>query len=138
MADRRSSWGKWIIIFAGCAAVIAGLLWYFLRDRDGVVQYQTTAVVRGDLTNEVSATGTLNPVTNVLVGCQVSGTISKIYVDYNSVVKSGQLIAELDPAQYKAQLEQSEANLANAKANLELQQVQAQRESALFTNKLVS
>lgn len=137
MADRQSSWGKWILILAGCIAVIAGALWYFHRNRDGAVQYETVAVVRGDLTNEVAATGTLNPVTNVLVGCQVSGTISKIYVDYNSLVKSGQLIAELDPSQYKAQLEQSEANLANAKANLELQQVQAQRESELFTNKLV-
>jgi HlyD family secretion protein len=100
--------------------------------------YQTVSVDRGDITQAVTATGTLNPLTNVLVGCQVSGTIRKIYVDYNSVVKAGELIAELDPSTYKAQLEQAEANLANARANLELQQVEAQRESELFSNKLVS
>jgi HlyD family secretion protein len=59
-------------------------------------------------------------------------------VDYNSLVKAGQLIAELDPSTYKAQLEQSEANLANARANLELQQAETKRESELFTNKLVA
>jgi HlyD family secretion protein len=101
-------------------------------------QYETVPVERNDITQTVTATGTLNPVTNILVGCQVSGTISKIYVDYNSLVKSGELIAELDPSTYQAQMDQAEANLANAKANLELQQAEAERESQLFTNKLVA
>lgn len=129
---------KWIIISIVGLMVIAGSIWFFTRDKDDAPQYETTSIDRGDITQTVTATGTLNPVTNVLVGCQVSGTISKIYVDYNSIVKSDQLIAELDPSTYQAQLDQANANLANAKANLELQQVQADRESQLFTNKLVA
>ncbi len=138
MAEKRTGWGKWAFIFIVLAAVAAGGIWYHNRNRDDAPQYQTVSVERGDLTQSVTATGTLNPVTNVLVGCQVSGTISKIYVDYNSIVKAGELIAELDPSTYQVQMAQAEANLANAKANLELQQVEAKRESQLFTNNLVS
>jgi HlyD family secretion protein len=129
---------KWIVIFIVAVAIIAGGIWFFNRSHDDAPQYETMTVERGDVTNVVTATGTLNPLTNVLVGCQISGTISKIYVDYNSIVKAGQLIAELDPSTYQAQLDQAEANLANAKANLELQQVETKRESSLFTNNLVS
>src|SRR5580698_2944972 len=138
MAVKRTGWGKWIVILAVVAAVIGGGIWFFTRTRADVPQYETAAVGRGDLTQDVTATGTLNPVTNILVGCQVSGTISKIYVDYNSIVKAGQLIAEIDPSTYQAQLDQAQANLDNAKANLELQQVQTKREAALYTNNLVS
>jgi HlyD family secretion protein len=129
---------KWIIIVVIVLAVAACGFLLFNPGHKDVPQFQTVAIDRGDLTQTVTATGTLNPVTNVLVGCQVSGTISKIYVDYNSLVKSGELIAELDPSTYQQQLAQAEANLANAKANLELQQAQADRESKLFTNNLVS
>ncbi|HEY1787773.1 MAG TPA: efflux RND transporter periplasmic adaptor subunit [Verrucomicrobiae bacterium] len=138
MAERQRSWGKWVVVVIVAVAVVGGGIWHFNRDRDDMPMYQTVPVERGDVTQEVTATGTLNPLTNVLVGCQVSGTIRKIYVDYNSLVKAGQLIAELDPATYKAQSDQAEANLANARANLELQQVEANRESELFSNKLVS
>ncbi len=138
MAEKRSSLGIWIIVLIVVVAAIVGGIWAFTRHPNAGPQYETTPVERGDLTQTVTATGTLNPVTNVLVGCQVSGTISKIYVDYNSIVKTGELIAELDPSTYQAQVDQAEANLANAKANLELQQVEATRESELFTNKLVS
>ena len=86
----------------------------------------------------VTATGTLNPVLNVQVGCQVSGRISKLYVDYNSMVKSNEIIAEIDPSTYQATVQQSEADLGNANANLELQQVEARRASDLYTNKLIS
>src|SRR5580704_9379012 len=115
---------KWIIIVVIVLAVAACGFLLFNPGHKDVPQFQTVAIDRGDLTQTVTATGTLNPVTNVLVGCQVSGTISKIYVDYNSIVKGGELIAELDPSTYQAQLDQAQANLDNAKANLELQQVQ--------------
>src|SRR3984957_1652646 len=138
MTQRKSSWGWWIVFLIVIIVIIAGGVWYHNRNSNDEPQYQTVPVERGDLTQTVTATGTLNPVTNILVGCQVSGTISKIYVDYNSIVKAGQLIAELDPSTYQAQLEQAQANLANAKANLELQQVEAKRESELYTNNLVS
>lgn len=138
MAGKPTGSGRWIIIGIIIVAVIAGGVWMLSRGRNDAPRYDTVSVQRGDVTQTVTATGTLNPVTNVLVGCQVSGTISKIYVDYNSIVKGGQLIAELDPSTYQAQVDQAEANLANARANLELQQAQAQRESQLFTNNLVS
>jgi HlyD family secretion protein len=130
---------KWTIIIVAAGAVIAGGVWYFIkRGNNDTPQYQTTAVTRGDLTQVVTATGTLNPVVNVTVGSQVSGRISKLNVDFNSIVKSNEVIAEIDPSTYQAAVEQSTADLANAKANLELQQVEAKRSSELFTNKLIS
>lgn len=138
MAEKQTGWGKWILILLVIVAVIAVGVAIMARHHGNPIEYQTVTVQPGDLTQTVTATGTLNPVTNVLVGCQVSGTIRKIYVDYNSIVKGGELIAELDPATYQAQMDQAEANLSNARANLELQQAQAQRESQLFTNNLVS
>ena len=95
-------------------------------------------MARGDLVQLVTATGTLNPVTNVQVGCQVSGRVSKLYVDWNSQVTAGEVIAEIDPSTYKAAVDQAAADLANAKANLELQQAEAERALDLFTNKLIS
>ena len=95
-------------------------------------------MTRGELTQVVTATGTLNPVVNVTVGSQVSGIINKLNVDFNSMVKSNEVIAEIDPSTYQAAVEQAKADLANAKANLELQQAEAERSAELFTNKLIS
>ncbi len=111
---------------------------FFKRGQDAAPQYQTTLVERGDLTQAVTATGTLNPVVSVTVGSQVSGRISRLYVDFNSVVTSNQVIAEIDPSSYQATVEQVTADLDNAKANLELQQVQFKRSSELFAKKLIS
>src|SRR5208282_4292628 len=113
-------------------------VWYFKRGHTDAPDYQTVLVNRGDLTQVVTATGTLNPVVNVTVGSQVSGIINKLNVDYNSVVKSNEVIAEIDPSTYQAAVEQAKADLANAKANLELQQAEAERSAQLFTNKLIS
>jgi HlyD family secretion protein len=139
MADKRSSsWIKWTIIILAVVAVIVGGVWYFKRGHADAPDYQTVTVTREDLTQVVTATGILNPVVNVTVGSQVSGRISKLNVDFNSIVKSNEVIAEIDPSTYQAAVEQSTADLANAKANLELQQVEAKRSSDLFTNKLIS
>jgi HlyD family secretion protein len=129
---------KWVIVFSAIIVVAACGVWYFKRGNNDAPQYQTTPVTRDELTKLVTATGTLNPVVNVTVGSQVSGRISKLNVDFNSIVTSNQVIAEIDPATYQAAVEQSTADLANAKANLELQQVEANRSSELFTNKLIS
>ena len=138
MAEKSSSgWWKWLLIVV-VLATAGGGYFYFSHGRTPPVTYNSTAVTRGELTKLVTATGTLNPVVNVTVGSQVSGRISKLNVDFNSVVKSNQVIAEIDPATYQAAVEQSTADLSNAKANLELQQVQADRSSELFTNKLIS
>ena len=139
MAAKQSGGGwKWVIILVIAGGVIVAGVWYFKRGKSDAPQYQSTPVERGELTQLVTATGTLNPVVNVTVGSQVSGRISRLYVDFNSAVKSNQVIAEIDPSTYQATVEQAEADLANAKANLELQQVQARRSSNLYTNNLVS
>ena len=139
MADKLNrSWIKWTIIIFAILAVIAGGVWYFKHGHTDTPDYQTAMVARGDLTNVVTATGSLNPVVNVTVGSQVSGIINKLNVDYNSLVKSNEVIAEIDPSTYRAAVEQATADLANAKANLELQQAEAERSAELFTNKLIS
>jgi HlyD family secretion protein len=139
MAETRSkSWITWAIVIVGLAVVAAGGIWYFKHGSTDRQQYQTVKVERGELTKLVTATGALNPVVNVTVGSQVSGRISKLNVDFNSIVKSNEVIAEIDPSTYQAAVEQSTADLANAKANLELQQVQAKRSSDLFASKLIS
>jgi HlyD family secretion protein len=137
-AKQSGGWFKWAFILLIAGAVIAGGVWYFQRGKNDAPQYQTTVVERGELTQLVTATGTLNPVVNVTVGSQVSGRISALNVDYNSVVKSNQIIAEIDPSTYQAAVEQSTADLANARANLELQQVEYNRSSELYSNKLIS
>ncbi len=138
MSEKSSGgWGKWIWILV-VLALVAGGFFYFRHGHTEPVSYSTTPVTRGELTKLVTATGTLNPVVNVTVGSQVSGRISKLYVDFNSPVKQGETLAEIDPSTYQATLEQATADLANAQANLELQQVQYKRASELFTNKLVS
>ena len=129
---------KWTIVIVATGVVIAGGVWYFKRGHTDAPEYQTVAVTRGDLTQVVTATGTLNPVVNVTVGSQVSGIITKLNVDFNSIVKSNEVIAEIDPSTYQAAVEQAKANLANARANLELQQAEAERNAELFTNKLIS
>jgi HlyD family secretion protein len=138
MAQKSSGgWWKWLLLLVLLAAG-AGGYFYWRHSRPEPLKFNTTAVVRGELTKLVTATGTLNPVVNVTVGSQVSGRISKLNVDFNSIVKSNEVIAEIDPATYQAAVEQSDADLANAKANLELQQVEYNRSSDLFTNKLIS
>jgi HlyD family secretion protein len=138
MAEKSGgNWWKWSM--AGALVVLAGGA--YLLYRHGRVEplvFKTEAVSRGELTQTVTATGTLNPVVSVQVGCQVSGTIQTNYVDFNSQVKAGQLISQIDPRVYQAQVEQAEADLANAQASLELQRVQARRSAELFTNHLVS
>jgi HlyD family secretion protein len=132
MAEHFSGGGwKWVLLVVAIAAT-AGCR------RTQPLAYNATTVTRGELTKVVTATGTLNPVVNVTVGSQVSGRISKLNVDWNSVVKSNEVIAEIDPAPYQAAVDQAAADLANSRANMELQQVEAKRSSDLFTNKLIS
>ena len=95
-------------------------------------QYKTANAETGALTQTVAANGTLNPVILVNVGTQVSGTVKKLYVDFNDRVKAGQVLAELDPALFKAQVAQSRANLANAQATFDLDTANAARAAALF------
>ena len=139
MAAKKSGSGwKWLIILLILAGAVGGGWYYYTHQKADAPQYETVAVERNDLMQVVTATGALNPVLEVSVGCQVSGIISKINVDFNSVVASNEIIAQIDPSTYQSALAQSQADLANAQANLELQQVETRRSEQLFTNNLVS
>src|ERR1044072_5063537 len=111
--------GKWKLLIGGgfmAAIILAGF--YFGGDSSSTPQYMTARVERGNLRNTVTATGALQAVTTVQVGSQASGTISARYADFNSTVKKGQVIAQLDPSTAKAQVEQARANLEQARAGL--------------------
>ena len=137
-AKKNGGWVRWVVILLIAVAGIAAGVWHFKNGKSDAVQYQTVVADRGEVIQTVTATGTLNPVVNVTVGSQVSGRISKLYVDFNSPVTKGETLAEIDPSTYQATVEQVTADLANARANLELQQVQFQRANELITNKLIS
>jgi HlyD family secretion protein len=96
--------------------VLAGA--YYYRGRSADVKYSTATVRRGDITSSVQATGTINPLTTVSVGSYVSGTVKYIFADFNTRVHSGQVLAQIDPAIYEAQVTTAQGNLANAKSNL--------------------
>ncbi len=117
---------------------VAGGVAYVRQPKETAPDYKSTTVVRGDITQLVTANGQLTPVVNVEVGSQVSGTIEKINVDFNSKVTNGQVIAQLEPATYQANVMQAEGELANARASLELAQVNARRAEELHKNSLIS
>src|SRR2546423_13078248 len=104
----------------------------------GATNFQTATITRGPITQAVTATGTLNPVVNVQVGSQVSGNIAKLFVDFNSQVKAGHVVAQIDPALFQATVTQAEGDLANAQAALELAKVNATRTQELFARKTSS
>jgi HlyD family secretion protein len=107
--------------------------------REGrAANYQTATVTRGPITQAVTATGTLNPVVNVQVGSQVSGNIAKLFADFNSQVKAGQVVAQIDPALFQATVTQAEGDLASAQAALELAKLNATRTQELFAKKTSS
>lgn len=120
-------------IFTGIVLVLAVVvfvpLFFMVRGSDKIL-YQTVTVDRGDITVVCTAAGTVNPLTTVLVGTQVSGRIQTIEVDYNDMVTKGQVVATIDPAPFEAQLEQARATLYSAQANLvksEASQLEAER-----------
>lgn len=109
---------KKLLIGGGFMAAIVLAGFYFWNDDSSTPQYMTARVERGNLRNTVTATGALQAVTTVQVGSQASGTISALYADFNSTVKKGQVVAQLDPSTAKAQVDQANANLQNARASL--------------------
>ena len=133
---KRRSWKRWGLI-AGIVLLIGLGVWYMKFRKDNAPQYVTAAVTRGDMTQFVTAAGQLNPVTNVTVGCQISGTIAKLYADYNSPVTNGQVVAQIDPSMYLADLHSAEGDLANAEAALELAKVNEERSKELLANRLI-
>jgi HlyD family secretion protein len=110
---------KKILISLAVVIALGAAAYFIFRTDQSDLKYRTEKVTRGDIISSITATGTVNAVTMVLVGTQVSGTIKNIYVDFNSPVKQGQLIAQIDPAIFEAQVAQAQANLLSAKANVE-------------------
>ena len=111
---------KKIIILSIIAIVIIAMgIFFYLRGNGNNMAYKTEKVSRGEINALVTATGTVNAVTTVSVGTQVSGTIKRLMVDYNSPVKKGQLLAQIDPSNVQSQVDQANANLWSAKATME-------------------
>ena len=128
-------------------AVVVGGGWYLLREpaTDEAPTYSQAQVRRADISDVVSATGTLSPINTVLVGSQVSGTIQNLYADFNDQVKQGTVIAQIDPAIFTAKRAEAEANLKNAeaardKARIDVQDKQREyeRQTGLLKRKLVA
>ncbi len=137
MRDGKRRWPKRALIsfLLLCAVACAG--WYYKKTfPDVAANYQTMVVSRGELLQVVTASGQLDPVIKLEVGSQISGIIQKLLVDFNSTIKSNQVIAQIDPATYEANFIQARGNLANAKAALELAQLSAERAKSLRNDKL--
>ncbi|MEA3187122.1 MAG: HlyD family secretion protein [Chthoniobacter sp.] len=124
---------KKLILILVVALLVAGGWWFWKSRKTAQTEYQTAPVTRADLTQMVTATGTLNPVLNVQVGSQISGNIQKLFADYNSPVTEGQIIAQLDPAVYQAIVHQAEGDLANAQSTFELAKLTSKRKEELVT-----
>lgn len=107
-------------------------------DHKPTFSYTTVEATTQDITTSVTATGTIEPVTSVAVGTQVSGIVSRLYVDYNSVVKAGQVIAELDRTNLMSELSSARASLNSAQSDLDYQRKNLERYQALFDKGLVS
>jgi len=128
------------IIGAVVILAVAGLAWSLRKESDATTEWRTAKVERGDLVVAVNATGAVQPVTQVQVGTQVTGTILALYADFNSRVTQGQVVAQLDPAPYKGRVDSDRANLARAQADVGRVQAllkQAERELDRYT-KLVA
>src|SRR5215469_8688783 len=121
----KKKWLIVVVILAGVAVFAA-----FKLNTKEKAQYFTQQVDRGDLREVVDATGTISAVTTVQVGSQVSGTVQKLAADFNSHVKKGQIVAQLDPALFRGALLQAQADLANAKANLLASQASLEKAKA--------
>src|SRR5438874_4630597 len=107
-----------IIILLIVAAVGGAAGAYYMRRNSGEIQVNTSPVTRGEIIDTVGSTGTVQAVTTVQVGSQVSGNISWLGADFNSIVKKGQVIARLDPSLFQAQVDQANANLVKAQADV--------------------
>jgi HlyD family secretion protein len=129
---------KWLVI-VGILGVGGFYGYRYFRQPDAAAtNYRTATIATGDILQTVIANGSLTPVRMVEVGSQISGTITEINADFNSIVKSGDVLAQIDPATYERALGQSVAELANAEAARELAKLNADRAQELFTNSLIS
>ena len=130
---------KKTLVIVAVAAIAAFAVW-LLSDgkKEEKITFDTAAVAPANIMNSITATGTIEPVTSVTVGTQVSGIVSKLFVDYNSVVKKGQVIAELDKTNLMSQLNTAKTQLATAQSQLNYQTANYKRYKTLFEKGLVA
>ncbi|KAA9038464.1 efflux RND transporter periplasmic adaptor subunit [Ginsengibacter hankyongi] len=126
---KKFKWLWWLLIIAAVGFAI--WFWKF-RSEESVIELQVEKPQYGNISNSVTATGTIQPVDTVTVGSQVSGTIKGVYADFNSTVKKGQLLAQIDPSLFEAQVQQITANLQSARANEVYQKSNYERQSKLY------
>ena len=129
-----------IIIGISVVALIVIVCFFLLKGKHKKAEptYQTAIIERGSITNTITATGTIEPISTVEVGTQVSGTIAKLYVDYNTQVKKGQLLAELDRTLLVSELNAQRTNLESAKNELDFQQKNFNRTKQLYEKHAIS
>ncbi len=128
-----------IILAVVVVLIVIGLVWAFSGSGNSMkVSYETQPVQKRDISSSVTATGTVEPVTKVEVGTQVSGIVSKLYVDYNSVVKKGQIVAELDKTNLLSELASAKNNLASSKSDYDYQLKNYTRMKTLHEKQLIS
>ncbi|HEX9007137.1 MAG TPA: efflux RND transporter periplasmic adaptor subunit [Bacteroidota bacterium] len=133
------SMNKRLILWSSLGALVIAAVWFFLEGRSAPkYDFRFDTVSTGDLSAYVTATGTINPVVSVDVGTQVSGIISRLYADFNSVVKKGQIIAQIDPTFLQQAVKDAQAGVEKAKAQLEDSKRTYDREKALFDKGLES
>src|ERR1035438_1175335 len=131
---KRNTWiglGIGLVLVAGAAAYV------WTRPKEEI-KWRLAKLDRANVTQRVVATGIVNPVVQVAVGTQVSGVITALYVDYNSIVKKGQLVAEIDPTVWVSQLQDAQASLDRAKAAYDFAKVDHDRSKRLFDEKLLA
>lgn len=129
---------KWLVVVAVLGGAGYAGYRYWNQPAAAPVEFRSATVARGDVQQSVSANGSLTPVRMVEVGSQISGTITDIKADFNSRVKAGDLLAQIDPATYERALGQSEAELANAEAARELARLNYDRAQELYAGSLIS
>jgi HlyD family secretion protein len=130
---------KYIILAFVLLGVTAAVSWYFLgKEKLQPVNFITAIATPGYIAKSITATGTVEPLDTVTVGAQVSGVVKRVLVDFNSMVKKGQLLAEIDASILRAQEDAAKANLASAKSNFDFQASNFAMQSRLFDEKVIS
>jgi HlyD family secretion protein len=129
---------KGVIITVVIILVVMAIWYFFIRKKPVPVSFETAQPAYGHIATTVTATGTIQPVDTVAVGAQASGTLKYLYVDFNSKVKKGQLLAELDKDLFQAQVDQLKANLMQAQSNQDYQQYNYNRQNLLYKTGAIS
>ena len=129
---------KRIIVSLSIITIIISLAVIFSPKKDNLISLEKTKVDKENISTLITATGTVKPINQVEVGTQVSGIIKKLYVDFNSIVKKGQLLAEIDKEMLDNELKAMQSNLDAAKIEFNFQQLNYNRQKELHTKQLIS